>query len=115
MKIILFRNENELDRAIDQGWIRQSVQGQNSNSKPRPDKFHIRLDKIPSDFCIELDSRVEYNLIEHISDKSGKATSLDRILIISPETANPLPLVPYDEVQWEPISTGRIMTLKSFQ
>jgi hypothetical protein len=52
---------------------------------------------------------------EATNDKSGKATSLDRILIISPETANPLPLVPNDEVQWEPISTGRIMTLKSFQ
>ena len=52
---------------------------------------------------------------EATNDKSGKATPLDRILIIAPETANPRPLVPNDEVQWEPISTDRIMTLKSFQ
>ena len=41
--------------------------------------------------------------VEATNDKSGKATPLDRILIISPETANPLPLVFNEEMQWEPI------------
>ena len=38
------------------------------------------------------------------SDKSGKATPTDRILIICHEDANPLPLLSNDEVTWEPFS-----------
>ena len=52
---------------------------------------------------------------EVTNDKSGKATPLDRILIIAPETSDPTPLLSNDEVQWEPISKGRILTLKAFQ
>ena len=59
-------------------------------------------------FSIEVRSEVT-------NDKSGKATSLDRILIIAPETSDPTPLLSNDEVQWEPISKGRILTLKAFQ
>ena len=38
------------------------------------------------------------------TDKSGKATVVDRILIICHEDANPLPLLSNDEITWEPFS-----------
>ena len=52
---------------------------------------------------------------EATNDKSGKATPLDRILIIAPESANNVAFLNNQEVRWEPIYTAPVMTLKSFQ
>ena len=52
---------------------------------------------------------------EATNDKSGKATPLDRILIIAPESANPVALLTNDEVQWKSISENNsITTLEHF-
>jgi len=40
---------------------------------------------------------------EATNDKSGKATPLDRILIIAPESADPSPYMGNGEMEWEPI------------
>jgi site-specific DNA-methyltransferase (adenine-specific) len=40
---------------------------------------------------------------EATNDKSGKATPLDRILIIAPESSNPTPLIDNGELSWSPI------------
>ena len=45
---------------------------------------------------------------EATNDKSGKATPLDRILIIAPESANPEPLIANNELPWEPILTPKL-------
>jgi len=37
------------------------------------------------------------------TDKSGKATMVDRILIICHEDANPLPIIPNGQISWEPM------------
>tara|TARA_Y100001968_G_scaffold333490_1_gene396625 strand:+ start:2066 stop:3526 length:1461 start_codon:yes stop_codon:yes gene_type:complete len=52
---------------------------------------------------------------EATNDKSGKATPLDRILIIAPESANTVAFLNNQEVHWEPIYTAPVMTLESFQ
>ena len=53
---------------------------------------------------------------EATKDKSGKATPLDRILIIAPETSDPRPFISNEEVPWEPISEGSIQSnLASYQ
>jgi len=52
---------------------------------------------------------------EATNDKSGKATPLDRILIIAPETASPKPLVTNGGVGWEPIlNNSKQHSLESF-
>jgi len=52
---------------------------------------------------------------EATNDKSGKATPLDRILIVAPENASPEPLCDNDEVSWEPfISGSKQQSLRSF-
>ena len=112
--MILFRDENDLDNAIEKGWIRQAAQGKNSNGKPRPDKFHIRLDKIPPRYCIDLDSEIEYKILENLSDKSGKATPLDRILILAPENSNPVPLITNEEIQSKPILEDSPVSLEKW-
>ena len=43
---------------------------------------------------------------EIINDKSGKATPIDRILIMAPESSNPTPFVGNEEVTWEPLARG---------
>ena len=40
---------------------------------------------------------------EATNDKSGKATPLDRILILAPESSNPSALVENSDLQWNPI------------
>jgi len=40
---------------------------------------------------------------EATNDKSGKATPLDRILILAPESSNPSALVKNSDLQWNPI------------
>jgi hypothetical protein len=52
---------------------------------------------------------------EVTNDKSGKATPLDRILIIAQDTADPKPYLKNGEMEWEPIyRTTKQSTLKSF-
>ena len=52
---------------------------------------------------------------EATNDKSGKATPLDRILIIAPESANPVALLTNEEVQWKSIfENNSITTLEHF-
>ena len=52
---------------------------------------------------------------EKTNDKSGKATPVDRILILAPETANPQPFIENSQIPWEPITQGEIQTrLASF-
>ena len=43
---------------------------------------------------------------EATNDKSGKATSLDRILIIAPESSNPSPTLSNEEILWQPMYIG---------
>ena len=39
------------------------------------------------------------------TDKSGKATVVDRILIICHEDANPLPIISNEKISWDPMQT----------
>ncbi len=43
---------------------------------------------------------------EATNDKSGKATPLDRILIIAPESSNPSPTLSNEEISWQPMYIG---------
>ena len=61
----------------------------------------------------------EAEMIEHtrieirkevVNDKSGKATPLDRILIIAPESANPVAFMKNDDVQWNHIIENNSIT-----
>ncbi len=52
---------------------------------------------------------------EATNDKSGKATPLDRILIVAPESASPEPLCGNEEISWEPFKlTSQQKNLESF-
>jgi len=52
---------------------------------------------------------------EATNDKSGKATPIDRILIIAPESSQPEPLIDNSQIPWQPISDGTAqLTLTSF-
>ena len=51
---------------------------------------------------------------EKTNDKSGKATPMDRILIIAPESANPSSLIEPNDVRWEQFYTPPITTLNDF-
>ncbi len=43
---------------------------------------------------------------EATNDKSGKATPLDRILIIAPVSSNPSPTLSNEEILWQPMYIG---------
>jgi len=47
---------------------------------------------------------------EATNDKSGKATPLDRILIIAPESSNPEPLMDNVNLTWESIADKKVQT-----
>ena len=47
---------------------------------------------------------------ETTNDKSGKATPLDRILIVAPESSNPIPLIDNSSISWEPIADKKVQT-----
>jgi len=47
---------------------------------------------------------------EVTNDKSGKATPLDRILIIAPETSNPESIIDNASISWEPILAKKVQT-----
>jgi hypothetical protein len=52
---------------------------------------------------------------EKTNDKSGKATDVDRILIIAPETSDPVPFLNSEEIEWGPMrSMVKQSTLLSF-
>ncbi|MBT6644857.1 MAG: hypothetical protein HOB52_03550 [Euryarchaeota archaeon] len=51
---------------------------------------------------------------EKTNDKSGKATPMDRILIIAPESAIPSSLIEPNDVRWEQFYTPPITTLNDF-
>ena len=113
--MIIFNNERDLDNAIEQGWIRQQSQGKNSNGKPRPEKFHIKLNEIDEKYIVKLDKKVDYKITEDITDKSGKATPIDRILIIAPESSKPKSLLDVEEISWSPfLISDKITKLSDF-
>ena len=47
-------------------------------------------------------------------DKSGKATPIDRILIIAPESSSPKTYKNPEELDWQPFHTPKIKTLADF-
>ena len=51
---------------------------------------------------------------EKTNDKTGKATSTDRILILSPESANPVPLKNPEDVEWNQFFTIREKTIDEY-
>lgn len=51
---------------------------------------------------------------EKTNDKTGKATPTDRILILSPESANPVPLKNPEEVEWNQFFTIREKTILEY-
>ena len=55
-------------------------------------------------------------VIESIDDKSGKATPLDRILVIAPQNSKPEPLVENGQMAWKPISNPEdvVISLDSY-
>ena len=48
------------------------------------------------------------------NDKSGKATPIDRILIMAPESSNPKSLMKPEELDWNPFFIPEITTLDDF-
>ena len=44
------------------------------------------------------------------NDKSGKATPIDRILIIAPESANPQSILDVEEISWDPFLVSEKIT-----
>ena len=51
---------------------------------------------------------------EITNDKSGKATPVDRILIIAPESSEPTPFLNAEEMQWNQFFTSKHVTLDDF-
>ena len=51
---------------------------------------------------------------EKTNDKTGKATPMDRILIIAPSTANPKPFAKSSDVPWAPFRVAEQITLADF-
>jgi hypothetical protein len=51
---------------------------------------------------------------EITNDKSGKATPVDRILIIAPESSHPTPFLSAEEMKWDPFFTPKEVTLDDF-
>ena len=51
---------------------------------------------------------------EKTNDKTGKATPMDRILIIAPSTANPKPFAKSSDVPWTPFRVAEQITLADF-
>ena len=51
---------------------------------------------------------------EKTNDKTGKATPMDRILIIAPSTADPKPFVKSSEIPWTPFRAVEQTTLADF-
>ena len=66
-----------------------------SNDEREAKKIAIEAESIDG-LTIEIQS-------EATNDKSGKATPLDRILIIAPESSNPTPFLDNEELSWYPI------------
>jgi hypothetical protein len=52
---------------------------------------------------------------EKTNDKTGKATPMDRILIIAPSTADPQPFAKSNEISWNPFRVAEQITLADFQ
>ena len=53
--------------------------------------------------------------IEKTNDKSGKATPIDRILIIAPESSKPKSLLDVEEISWSPfLISDKITKLSDF-
>ena len=69
------------------------------------------LDKSESKDDLELRIRTEKT-----NDKSGKATPIDRILVIAPDSANPKSLLEVEEVSWSPfLTSAKISKLSDFE
>jgi len=51
---VLICGKNEMDKALEMGWIGIHPQGKNSNGKPRPPKYKMILEKIPPEKIVKL-------------------------------------------------------------
>ena len=52
--------------------------------------------------------------VEKENDKSGKATPIDRILIIAPESSSPKTFMKPEELDWKPFHTPKTKTLVDY-
>ena len=53
--------------------------------------------------------------VEKENDKSGKATPIDRILIIAPESSSPKTFKKPEELDWKPFHESPKVTLKDYK
>ena len=51
---VLIKGEAEIKKALATGWISIFKQGRNSNGKPRPPKYQMHLEKIPSENIVKI-------------------------------------------------------------
>jgi hypothetical protein len=106
--------DEDLKRAISDGWMKEVSQGKNSNGKPRPTKFQLVHDSIPEERLIRAGDKTEYGIKKIVLDKRGKATPLDRILIIAPESSKPKAFMKAQALDWKPFHTTKGVTLDDF-
>ena len=52
--------------------------------------------------------------VEKTNDKSGKATPIDRILIMAPESSEPKSLMMHKDLDWQPFHITKSVTLDDF-
>ena len=52
--------------------------------------------------------------VEKENDKSGKATPIDRILIIAPENSSPKTFMKPEELDWKPFHTPKTKPLTDY-
>jgi len=116
MKIVLEETMSLLDPLKGKAcWVIGDVNG-NNLAKLVWDKVGIDLEAIDANGNI-----AKYKLLDivgdrinqeekvtriwnSVKDKSGKATNIDRILMICHEDATPFPRISNEELKWEPIS-----------
>jgi hypothetical protein len=94
--------------------MKEISQGKNSNDKPRPTKYALVHDKIPEERIIRHNDQTEFGIKKIVLDKRGKATPLDRILIIAPESSKPMAFMKAQDLDWKPFHTTKSVTLDDF-
>ena len=52
---VVIKGEAEIKKAMTAGWISIFKQGRNSNGKPRPPKYQMHLEKIPSENIVKIE------------------------------------------------------------
>jgi len=107
-------SDADLRGAINDGWMKEISQGKNSNGEPRPTKYALIHDQIPEERIIRHGDKTEFGIKKIVLDKRGKATSVDRILIIAPESSSPKTFMKPEELDWKPFHTPKNTTLDDF-